>query len=614
VHEKSGRQIAFEELHIGLSSTFDPVIRFRGLQIENAAWAAARPLARAGELTFTVSWRSLGAERTIVKRLVLVDADIDLEMQADGLRNWRLTHPDDRGPGKVWVLAIDAQRSRLRFVNRGIDLELDAAIAPLTPVHTLSGSPGLPLTKWLVVHGSHKGAAFDAQTAVSDVLSFRDTDSRFALRGSLKTGSTRIDAEGTAADILQLRSFDVALNVATPRLADLRPLLPAASMTSSLPTLAPISATANVRRTGPLWAVSQLRATVGHSDIAGDADFQEGNGSDQRPTLRASLNSTLIDIPDLGDFGNAAKSAKASRPAKAADSTAARMVATHSLDTSALTRIDADLKVRLNELTGVSSASMSKLKAQATLRGGKLDLTDIELRIAGGRATATLMVDASRKPSEVAVELNLTGVQLDRLKHTLASSPPKNASDIAGGLEARIALHSHGDSMAALANAANGSVNATLNRASISKTLDAKLGLDGGALMRAWFEPNERLQVTCSNVAIDFSSGHGKTRVMFETGRTAISGGGSVNLPQESLDIILTPHRKTTALLALDRSMHVQGSLHSPKFSLVDKVESKVPQRCEDQVAIVDPANAAGERPAATASAARHTQRSQARK
>jgi uncharacterized protein involved in outer membrane biogenesis len=61
-----------------------------------------------------VSLASIREGRPIISRLVLVDAEVDLERQADGQRNWRLTQPEYRGPGKVRVLVLEAYRSRIR--------------------------------------------------------------------------------------------------------------------------------------------------------------------------------------------------------------------------------------------------------------------------------------------------------------------------------------------------------------------------------------------------------------------------------------------------------------------------------------------------------------------
>ena len=221
IRERSGRQVDFDELHVGLDPALQPTFRLRNLVVQNAPWAAPRPLVRAAEFDFTLGWESLRGNGVIVTRLNLVDAELDLERQADGLRNWRLTRPEDRGPGRVRVMVLDAHNTRARFVHRGIALELELAATPLAAPVTLAAHPDLPLTKQIALRGTRDGTAFDAQVSVSEVLTLFDTGRPFTLRGELQTGSSRAKVEGTLTDLMQFARAGVDLQLAGPRLADL---------------------------------------------------------------------------------------------------------------------------------------------------------------------------------------------------------------------------------------------------------------------------------------------------------------------------------------------------------------------------------------------------------
>src|SRR5205085_9232864 len=108
-----------------------PTVHLRGVRIENAQWASTRePMAVASEAAFTFALKGLWSERTIVTRLLLVDAVINMERKADGLRNWRLKDPEDRGPGTVRVMSLTALRSKLHFINEAIDFEIAAETKP----------------------------------------------------------------------------------------------------------------------------------------------------------------------------------------------------------------------------------------------------------------------------------------------------------------------------------------------------------------------------------------------------------------------------------------------------------------------------------------------------
>lgn len=133
VMERSGRALDVGSVHAGLTGDLQPTIRFKELRIANAKWAEPRAFVDAREIRFTFSWRSLMESEWLVARLKLVDADVDMEIMADGLRNWRLSNPEDRGPGRVRVMTLDAVRSRVHLVHGAADVIADMAVADLPP-------------------------------------------------------------------------------------------------------------------------------------------------------------------------------------------------------------------------------------------------------------------------------------------------------------------------------------------------------------------------------------------------------------------------------------------------------------------------------------------------
>ena len=137
----------------------DPTIEFRGLTIQNAPWAASKaPFIHAGRIALTVSWRTPGLRHDRHQHDRADDAQVDMERLADGIRNWRITRPDDVGPPRVRVLALDARNSSLHTIHRGIDLELDAQHHAARRARSRSpGIADLPLTKRLVFKGRLQG-------------------------------------------------------------------------------------------------------------------------------------------------------------------------------------------------------------------------------------------------------------------------------------------------------------------------------------------------------------------------------------------------------------------------------------------------------------------------
>jgi uncharacterized protein involved in outer membrane biogenesis len=103
----------------------------------------------------------------------------------------------------------------------------------------------------------------------------------------------------------------------------------------------------------------------------------------------------------------------------------------------------------------------------------------------------------------------------------------------------------------------------------ISNLLDAKLALDLGKILRLSIGGDRAIDVRCAAIAFDFSNGLGKSRaIVLETELTRIDGSGTLNLRDETLDVLLDPTQKKPGLFALNSAIRVHGPLKHPVFSL----------------------------------------------
>ena len=566
IAERSGRRVDFDALHIGLSRSLDPTVELRGLSIQNAAWAADRPFVRAGLVSFTFAWRTLLADQVLVKRLVLVDADVDLERQADGLRNWRLIHPDDRGPQHIKVLAVDATRSAIRVLHRGIDLDVATRVSALQPVQSLATHPGLPLTKWLVFQGTLGGQAFQGQTALSDVVTLGDPSQHFALRGRAQIGAWLVEAEGVATDLRSSADFDLDVRLSSGSLRALWPL----PFRDALQNSQPVLTQAHVNKTGSTWTASRLQTQVGHTDLVGDLSFDDGRASGHRPSLRGSLLSTVVDMRDI------APPASTAAPSAASTAGVEHLPPRRAFDTAGLRGVDADVTLRIVRFSPALFDLAQGLQLRATLQDGVLELKPVDLGVAGGHVTGGLTFDASRTPAAAALDLQAHGLRLDLLAPALGPT-----QRLTGTVDARLTLHSQGESLAALVAASAGSLSAALSGATISSRLDAEMGLDGYGLVRTLFTAAERVPIECATLAMAVVRGAGKIHhLALETERTSLQGGGSVDLVHASFDLVVMPQRKHGSPLALNKAIHAIGSVHGARIELIAPLARSASDQC----------------------------------
>jgi len=548
--EKSQRQVKIGELQVELGFSFEPTVRLRRLYIENAPWAdTKRPLVVAGEASFTLALKTLWDEQRVVSRIVLKDAEVDLERLPDGLRNWRLREPDNRGPGRYKVLAVETHRSSIRFAHRGIDLDV-AGVSTRAQSAEPGAQPDPALTTRIDFDGKYRGAAFAGAVLTSDLLTIEETGRSFPLRGHATSGNTRVDAEGTFADLLTLSTIDARVRIAGPSLAKLQPFVDL-NLASR-----PYQADARLRKNGNNYAVEQLRAKIGATDIAGELSYRgdtDGEGS-ERPLLRATLRSESADLADLDVVG---------RPA-AKETASARMFPRSALGAERIKAFDAHVSIVARKLESAAMPALESLKFTADLDDGILKVKLIALGLVGGRAIGALTLDANREPPSSHLAIDFRGMRLDQLLPTLAL-----AGVSSGSLNANVQLSGRGNSLAALVGSATGSTSLTVLEGRISNLLDAKLGLDFGKVLRLMFSGDRAIVVHCAAIAFDFSNGLGKARaILLDTDQTRIDGNGTLNLRDETLDVLLDPTQKKPGLLSLHSVIRVHGALQHPVFAL----------------------------------------------
>lgn len=541
----SQRSVRIVDLHIGLNATLQPVVRLRGVHVQNAPWADARPFAVAGEARFTFSWVSLFQRVRVVTQLVLIDADIHLARQADGLRNWRLTRPDDRGPARMLVLSLEPLRSSLRLVHQGVGLTLQTTSSPLP-------QPEGALTQRVSFSGTYREAHFAGEALAGPVLSLQRTGEFFALRGQAKSGETVLTLDGRVADLIKLGGLDAQLRLSGPSLGQLKPFFPH----QPWPASPPYRAEARVTKQGNTISAKALLARLGRSDLAGELGYDK---KDDRASVQATLHSDKLDLAELMRL--------APPPAKpaAGEARAHRLLPQSALPLAPLQQIDVTLAWKVDTLQAPALPALSGLQMRATLGPEQLQISLQDSQLAGGRLKGQFDL-AHRTPTpNVRLALQAQGVRLEKLVD--APSP------IEGPLSGQLQLSGHGDSVAAWLGSASGQLSLALQGGSLSPRLDAKLGLNAGKLLRSFLAGDRQVPIRCGSVVIDFKGGTGTTReLVLDTAHTRIEGQGSVHLRDETWVLLLTPQAHQSSLLTLNSSVRAEGSFRDASYKLVERV------------------------------------------
>lgn len=570
--KRSHRQVSIGDLHISLNRKLEPTVRLRGLYVENAPWADKRPFATAGEVSFTFSLKSLSQRRPVVSKLVLIDADIDLERQEDGHRNWRLRNPEDVRRGRMKVMHLEARDTRIRFVRRDVGLEVVAAAAPLEPA---SKNAGGALTTQILFEGSFKDTAFSGEAHTSDVITILESGTAFPIRGHMESGETRLDVDGVVADLFKPSGLEGKVRLRGPSLAKLRPFVP-----GKLPASRPYDVEAQVRHAGNATLATRVRAKVGSTLLTGAVGFDRGG---ERPLLKVDLSSDSADFADLASVAGARPgSATGSKPeaavragmpskADAGLEPRKRLLPARDIAFDRLQSLDAEFRLFLKRLKSVDYPALESLKIDAELRNGLLSVKRVDLGIAEGHLAGSLTLDARSQPEKFAVKLDGRDMRLEKL---LAGT--RLAGTAAGPVAAHVDLAGEGSSLAGLLGTSSGSAGVSLENGVISGLLNAAMELDLGKVLSALIRGNKPIGIDRIDIAFDFDQGVGRSRnFVLDTEQTHVLGTGRIDLRKEELDLVLTPQPKNPGLFALDSAIRVNGQLGKPDVGIVARESVK---------------------------------------
>jgi AsmA family protein len=564
---RSHREVRIGEMHVDLGFSLEPTVRMRDVYIENAPWADKRPFVIAGEASLTFSLKSVWEGRPVISRLVLIDAELDMERQVDGLRNWRLRNPEDRGPGQVTVLRLEPHRTKIRFVRRDIDLDISAAASP-SQSGTEDPKPDASNPTRIDFKGEFGGTELSGELLTSALLTLLETGESFSMRGYASAGKSRLDFDGTVADLLNPSAIDAKVRLAGPSLSNLHPFFRAL-----LPASRPFEFESRVRQTQGDISFAEVRGKIGNTDLVGEFSVDR---SKERPMLRAAVRSKSADLSDFGsrvvtghsldkvtDKEEAAREKPDSRAMKPR-----RIFSERPLDFDRLDAFDAQVGVDLGKLKAAAWPQLESLKVTANLQNGVLTLKPIDLGLAGGHLVGSLTVDGRRLPAFAQAKIDASGVRLENL---LAGR--LLAGLAAGPIAARFDLTGKGASVAAMLGTVSGSVKIVMEEGGrISRKLSAAVELDAGKFLSVLISGDTVIAINSAAIDFDFEDGVGKSHtIRLDTEQARIDGAGLLNLRDETMDLLLTPHPKKPAILALNSSIRVNGPLVKPKFEIVSK-------------------------------------------
>ena len=590
ISEKTGRPTVIEgnlKVHVW---SWNPSAEVDGLTLKNPSWAQHDVMFHADRLIVSVSLGRLLRGQLVLPRVELIRPVVDLERDLKGRASWEFGDTSGKPQTSTKPAKVPAIRSlliedgKVRVTDRIRKLVLDGSLNAADESGKESAGFRLKCT------GSLNEKPFRAQIHGGPLVNL-DPDHPYDLEAHLTASDITLDAHASFPKPFDLAQYRVKFNVSGRDLADIYYLTGLA-----LPNTPPFQLGADMKHTGTVFRLEDLKGTLGSSDIEGEMEVQAAG---KKPKLIAKLRSRSLNMVDLAptlgrpasspasSLDNSGSSSTAAQAAGTATKAAAARAATKALASHRSSKAppptqpppapdhlfpDADLQVErvrgmdadVTYQAGSVAAPklpMKEVNFHLQLHDGLLRMDPLAFVLDAGRFSGRLAIDARKDVPETTLDMAIDHVDLAQFKSASAKQPPLD-----GSLVGRLTIHGFGTSVHKLASTADGTLSVALPEGRMNNALAELTGINvvrGLGLLLS--EKEKDTQIRCG--IVDFQAQKGmldSKSVFIDTTNVLITGRGNIDLGDERLDLTLQGDPKKVRLLRLRSPITLHGTLLHP--------------------------------------------------
>jgi hypothetical protein len=564
--------------------------------IGNPPWSPPGNMAEIDKLTVVFDLPSFSHE-LVIRRLEMDGAHLHLQRDAVGHANWHWKAPGilpGKGPPLIHDLSVPAAHLQLEDERR--HLVFDGILS--------AGEPAdVPLT--LRISGKGRLNGHEATFIVDgDPLATVSHDKPYHFTLDERSSGSHLTGHGSLPQPLDFRFIDGNLEASGEDLKDLYFLVGV-----HLIDTGPYKLSGKITRRDRVTELTDIAATTGESDMHVQLESKlDDNG---RAHIELDMTSQRLRLADLGAraTGSAPEPPAGEKKALLPDTPlkleglrkadyAVSFRAQH-VDTEKLSfhtvvgklTIDHGV-ITVPHLVGVlvpvnpaapasaatsasASASASPAASVPTAATSPTTSGDPEQKI-----SARIKFDAKTDTPTASVDLRATNIRIAQFLHKDPSQPPLD-----GLLQGHIDLTGRGRSFHDIASKADGTVTVLLPQGTIRASLAELTGLDFRGLGLMLTKNKEDTPIRCGVASFKAHDGTLTAQtLLIDTDPVLITGGGTIQLDSQALDLELKGHPKELRVLRLSAPFSVQGTFMHPvigvekghrKLELVDPGHAK---------------------------------------
>ncbi len=545
-----GREVRIGKLDIHPGST--TTVHVTDLSVANTDWGKADALMSFGEGRVAIKIWPLLTGRTEIPEIVLRQPKIVLEKDAEGRVNWDFSaaaeaageaaKPDERAEfPEIGRFIIEDGRLGYRDAERKVDL--DGTIA--TGKADASGDDTVELS----LEGSLEERPLKLVFKGGSFLLLRETEKPYPIDLDLRFGKTRIRADGTMTDPVQLAGVNIGLIVEGPTFGDVFPIF-----RIPLPGTPPYRLEGALGKDGDRWKFENFKGTVGGSDLAGSLSL---DGGQKPPFLKADLVSRKLDFADLAGLVGA----EPGEQPKAEQQSGTFPDQPIAADRLKAMNMDVQFK---GEEVNAPNLPVERLNFRVRLNDGRALVRPLSLEVAGGKVSG----EAALNGREVvpSADADLTFQDLD-LKPFFEGTP--FVQETGGLFSGHAYVLGAGKTVAEMMGAARGEGAIAMREGSISGLIVEAIGLDVAEALVLVVGDDARVGIRCGRVDLDVNEGKvNVARAVLDTTDSLLVGKGFVDLGKETFEVQIEARAKDFSLIDIAAPVRAYGSFADPSVAI----------------------------------------------
>lgn len=516
---------------------FSPTLRLSGIRVPQPGWAGSGDLARIDDLTVRFPVAPLLRGKLLPTAIDVAGLHLSLIRDANGRWN------TDTGSEQADDGNNDIPRIRhLRI--RDSDLRLVDARRRLNVMTTLAADDR---TLRIAGRGTLQNAPVRI-TATGAALNDLDPGARYPFALAIASSRVTLSARGTMDHPLDTDHFDARV---TSKGDDLKSL--DAVVQAGMPETQEYDLSASVRRDAPGWSFTDLRGTLGRSDLAGTLTVTKPNG---RTHLAATLRADRFDFNDLSSDAAQARSVARDR------AIGRRVIPGTRIRLDKLGHVDGTLRFTAARLLMPPGSRFRTLSATLVLDRRMLTVRPFRVGLSHGTLAGGMVVDHRGSAPKLSMRLAMRGA---RIEDVLTS-----VSEASGPLEGRIALDGTGSTLRDAMAASSGTIGLVAREGKVARTLAT---LAAGDLLRgaglAIGKDTGTVPIRC--LIGRFTVRGGKLSpdpLLVDTPVMRADGRGSVDFSTERLALTFTGRSKQPDLIQSAAPVRITGTLADPKLDV----------------------------------------------